>query len=202
MLYLRALTIAAVACGSPCVGDDNTGVAHYEALARLVQAAHTRDLPTIDRVEVFALSFADEGDDASSPESETFLVRPASPAAQNGAATLATPEISVSSHASQAVVGKDAKRIADDWRSLVFEPNGALCHVPTYGLRFFRDDELLFSVSVCWKCHNFYMPAIDSSTGTTSVILYGFDDNAPAKKLLNDLRRLVPHPQILYPRLR
>ncbi|QDT04850.1 hypothetical protein K227x_32470 [Rubripirellula lacrimiformis] len=200
MLYLRILAIAAVVCVRPCDGDD-TSVPRYEALALVVQAAHTTDLPAIDRVEIFALSFAEEDGDAPT-ESKVFLVRPAPPNALNDSVALASSEIAVRSHASRSLVGVDAKRIADDWRSLTFEPNGAFCHVPTYGLRFFRDDKLMFSVSVCWKCHNFYIPAIDSQTGRPSVMLYGFDDNAAAKKLLNDLRRLVPHPNIRLPRLR
>lgn len=201
MLYLRILVLVTVFCIRPCNGDD-TALPRYEALARIVQAAHTTDLPAIDRVKIFALSFAEEDGDELNPESEVFLVRPASPKAHNGSVTLASPEISVPSHASRAVVGVDAQRISDNWRSLTFKPNGAFCHVPTYGLRFFRDDKLMFSVSICWECHNFYMPAIDPQTGEPSVVLYGFSDNAAAKKLLNDIRRLVPHPNIEFPRLR
>ena len=35
---------------------------------------------------------------------------------------------------------------------------GAFCHFPVYGLRFYRNDQLLFETSVCWKCSNFYLP--------------------------------------------
>jgi len=76
MLYLRILAIVIVVCIRPCDGDD-TALPRYEALARIVQAAHTTDLPAIDRVEIFALSLAKEEGDASRPESEAFLVRPA-----------------------------------------------------------------------------------------------------------------------------
>ncbi|QEG00754.1 hypothetical protein Mal15_48260 [Stieleria maiorica] len=201
MLALRFLAIFTWVCILDCCADDAAGVPRFEALARLLQAAHTTDLPVVDRVDILAFSFSDPEDDPSDPETETFLVRPASPVVPDGTATIPSPEISVTAHASTVVKGKDAKRIADDWRSLRFQPNGAFCHVPTYGLRFYRDGTVIFSVSICWKCHNFYMPVIDPRTGQASVALYGFDDNAAAKKLLNDLRRLVPHPKIRHPRL-
>lgn len=201
MLFLRVFALSAFVCIYPCAGDDLSSVARYEALGRIVQAAHTTDLPTIDRVEVLALRSSDNDGEAD-PQSDRFLVRPAAPAVNEEPATLPSPEISVTSHSLRVLTAKDAKRVADNWRSLEFQPNGAFCHIPAYGLRFFRDGELIFSVSVCWKCHNFYLPTIDPQTGRPSVILYGFDDNAAAKKLLNDLRRLVPHPEIRHPRLR
>lgn len=40
---------------------------------------------------------------------------------------------------------------------------------------FFRKEDLLFSVSISWKCHNFYLPAIDQKSGQPRVLLYGFD---------------------------
>lgn len=185
-----------------CFGDDVPGVAGYEALARIVRAAHTTDLPVVDRVEVLVLSSSDAGHDSRDTRQRTFLVRPASSNDSDGTTTIPSSEISVTPHSSRILALKNAKRIADDWRSLSFRRNGAFCHVPTYGLRFFRDEELIFSVSVCWKCHNFYLPVVDQQTGRASVALYGFDDNSAAKKLLNDLRRLLPHPDIRHPRLR
>ncbi len=196
MLSLRFLVIVSVACVSPCDGNDHATVAHLEALARVVQAAYTTDLPAIDRVEVLALSLDDQDDNAPKAKAEAFLVRPASEATADGSVTLGAPEISAVAYTSRSFDGRDAERISDNWRSLDFKPNGAFCHVPAYGLRFYRDDMLLFSVSICWECRNFYMPAIDPHTGRPSVILYGFNDNAAAKKLPNELRRLVPHPDI------
>ena len=201
MLLLRFLAISTFVCLLDCSADDNTGDARFDSLARIIQAAHTTDLPVVDRVEIFALSFPDQKDDTADPQTETFMVRPGSSSDTDEPAIIPSPEISVTPHASTVVTAKDAKRIANDWRSLTFQPNGAFCHIPIYGLRFFRDEEEIFSVSISWKCHNFYMPKIDPQTGRPSVTLYGFKDNAAAMKLLNDLRRLLPHPRIRHPRL-
>ncbi|MCC9602224.1 hypothetical protein LOC67_16840 [Stieleria sp. JC731] len=203
MLILRTCVIAATVFIRPCTGDEIPATPRYQTLANLVQAAHTTDLPVVDRIEVLALPVLDDDEDPEPAlQSETFLIRPASPKTENGSLVIPSSEISVRSLSSKVFGAKDAKRIAADWRALEFQPNGAFCHVPTYGIRFYRGDDLIFNVSVCWKCHNFYLPAIDPDSGKPSAILYGFDDNAPAKRFLNDLRRLVPHPHIKHPRLR
>ncbi|WP_413432565.1 hypothetical protein [Crateriforma spongiae] len=202
MLKLQTCILIAAIFIRPCAADEPPDARRYQSLASLVQAAHTTDLPVVDRIEVFALPVFDHEENREpTPQSDTFLVRPESPKTDDST-VISLSEISVRPISSKAFDAKVAKRIADDWRALKFRPNGAFCHVPTYGIRFYRGDELIFNVSVCWKCHNFYLPAIDPDSGQPSSILYGFDDNAPAKRLLNDLRRLVPHPHIKYPRLR
>ena len=197
MHFLRVLTIAFVACVSICVGDDSTGVPL--PLWRTVQTKHSSQLATIDRIRVSALSFADEDRDASKPQSKkTYLVLPVSPA-QNGAVTPDSPRISVTSLGSRRLVGANAKRIVDEWRSLSIHRYGSLCENPTYGLEFLRGNTLVFKVAICWKCRKISLPTIDPTTGNHAVALYGFDDDASAKKLLNELRRLMPHPQIRDP---
>ena len=203
MQILQTYAFVAALCLSARAGDEDSERLPYQALSGLVQAAHTTDLPAIDRIEVLALPLLDAEENAdAAPQSRTFLVRPASPKPENGSLVIPASEIAVRPLASKVLAAKDASRIADDWRSLTFQPNGALCHIPTYGIRFYRGEELIFSVSVCWRCNNFYLPTIDPGSGQPSVKLFGFDDNAAAKRLLNDLRRLVPHPQIQHPRLR
>lgn len=198
MHFLRVLAIASVACVSTCVGAENTEVPL--PLWRIVQSKHSSHLAAeIDRVRVVALSFADVNGDASRPQPKTYLVLPVSPVAQNGSLTLDSPGISVTSLDSRMINGMTAKRIVDDWRSLNINRYGSLCQNPTYGIEFYRGNTLIFQVSVCWKCHKISLPTIDPTTGNRAVALYGFDDNAPAKKLLNELRRLVPHPQIGHP---
>jgi hypothetical protein len=34
----------------------------------------------------------------------------------------------------------------------------AMCHLPIYGLRFFRGDHLVVETSICFHCNNFYVP--------------------------------------------
>lgn len=182
--------------------QDKTAISHYERLSRMVRLAHTEALPSVDRVEVFSLAFATGKREPAKTDSESFQVRPALPSAGNDPLILPSPEILAGIIASKVLTGKSAEKIADDWRSLQFKPNSTFCHVPAYGLRFFREERLLLSVAVCWKCQNFYLPSVDPSTGRAGVVLYGFDDNAASKKLLNELRRFLPHPQIKYPRLR
>jgi hypothetical protein len=48
-----------------------------------------------------------------------------------------------------------AQRIADLWRKL---PPGeqARCHVPPFGLRFYRSGELQLQASICWACNNIF----------------------------------------------
>ena len=200
MHFLRVVTIASVACVSTCIADDNTGVPL--PLWQIVQTRHSSDLAGIDRVRVFALSFADVGGDASRLQPKTYLVRPASPVAQNGSVILDSPAISVTSLALRTITGMNAQRIVDDWRSLNVNRCGSLCQKPTYGIEFYRGNTLAFKVAVCWKCQKISLPTIDPTNGDRAVALYGFDDNASAKKLLSELRRLVPHPQIPDPPLR
>lgn len=207
LLVTSFIIFGAACCLGHCVAQDHikhepAGVLQFESLARMVRLTHSQDLPAIDRVEVFALAFATSKHESPKTDLGDFLVRPAVPSVENDPASLRSPEILAKIIASKSVTGKTAKMIANDWRSLEFEANGAFCHIPAYGVRFLRGDHVLLSAPMCWKCHNFYIPSIDPSTGHAGVDLYGFDDNSAAKKLLNDLRRLLPHPQIQYPRIR
>jgi hypothetical protein len=53
------------------------------------------------------------------------------------------------------VQGEVAQQIAHLWRQL---PTGqeARCHIPPFGLRFYRRNELLVQGSVCWGCNNIF----------------------------------------------
>lgn len=168
-----SLSVSVVAAGD--LGDE-TGP--FSELARMTLLTHTSALPEVDRIEVVALN-ADEKPEAG----ETKF-------------PVGSGDLFVAVHSSLQVDDEKAKRIATDWRELAFRPNSTFCHIPAYGIRFYRGDDLLFSVSVCWKCRNFYIPRIDPMTGQAGAGLYGFDDNAASKRLLNDLKRILPHPEI------
>ncbi len=50
---------------------------------------------------------------------------------------------------------ESAQQIANLWRQL---PSGAFarCHIPPFGLRFYRDGELQLQASICWQCDNIF----------------------------------------------
>lgn len=161
------------------------------ALERITILAHTDALPKCDRIEILAISMGNENAEAAKDGGETpgadaspqrFPVKP-----YRKEATI---------HKSKIVVGAAAETIHKTWRALEFSPGGALCHMPVYGLRFFRDDQLIFETSVCWKCHNFYVPDIESVSAENKVGArwYGFERNATAMRLLKILRKHLPHP--------
>ncbi len=51
------------------------------------------------------------------------------------------------------VANELAQQIASFWRAL---PRGrqSRCHIPPFGLRFYRNGELQLQASICWKCDN------------------------------------------------
>ena len=70
-----------------------------------------------------------------------------------------------------------------EWKQLRPE-EPARCHEPPLGLRFYRDTQILFESSLCWKCDNIYL--YDPSAGKRE--LYGVDmGSEPAQQLLQDL---------------
>jgi hypothetical protein len=94
--------------------------------------------------------------------------------------------IRVAVRAERRLTGADAQRIADLWRKL---PPGeqARCHMPPYGLRFWRAGQLLVEASLCWECANVYGYAGDEG------LWFGFDVKAPAAvALLAQLRHVWP----------
>jgi len=70
-----------------------------------------------------------------------------------------------------------------------------MCHTPPYGVRFYRDNKMLFETTVCWECHNFYLPEIDPETGEMKLLLYGFKNDSRAKKLLSIFQKQLPIPK-------
>ncbi len=74
--------------------------------------------------------------------------------------------------------GEGAQNVARLWRLL--PPGEAMrCHVPSIGLRFYRDETLLLQASLCWDCNNIF---IDYGSRE---LFYAFDANsADAQELL------------------
>jgi hypothetical protein len=53
------------------------------------------------------------------------------------------------------LTGDSAQHLARLWRLL--PPGGGIrCHLPPFGLRFYKDGEVLLQASLCWQCNNLY----------------------------------------------
>ncbi len=72
-----------------------------------------------------------------------------------------------------------AQQIADLWRQLP-PSEQARCHIPPFGLRFYRRGELQLQASICWQCNTIFG---DAKGGH---VHYAFDaDSELSQKLLS-----------------
>ena len=140
-------------------------------------AAVTAGLPRCDRIEVLRLGGLQR---LQGPEKavlaidQRFPIKPYSDFAEiRGAKT---------------VSGDDAESIAQLWRSQTFGREfQALCHHPTFGIRFFSGNDLMLETSVCFGCSNFTVDYLATSQ------FHGFDtDNTKARELYERLQQLFP----------
>ena len=53
------------------------------------------------------------------------------------------------------VANEAAQQISNLWRELP-EGEQARCHIPPFGLRFYRNGELQIQASLCWECNNIF----------------------------------------------
>ncbi len=153
---------------------------------RMLTLAHTDALPKFDRVELFAVSFPDGSadDDAKDASEDPFFpVHPyASQARVHGHVTLR---------------GDDCDELRSAWQSLAFASDVmALCHIPVYGLRFYRDDQLLYETTICWKCQNFSLPAYDPNAQRRDHRWYGFLKDDKSEHLFQLLQAHLKHPKL------
>ncbi len=186
-----ALTVVLICllCGTT-IGQDTKIL--QATLSNIARFAYTESLPNADRIELYTLSKVtaeDESENGAEKSPERFLLS----AGGYDEKDVTLIYVGVDSHVT--IQGNDCKNIVETWRSLEFQPNGAFCHTPPYGIRFYRDDKLIFETTVCWKCHNFHMPRVDPTTGTAEMILYGFKNDAKSKKLLALLQKHLPLPK-------
>ena len=65
---------------------------------------------------------------------------------------------------------------------------GAFCHYPVHGVRFFKDDDLLFQTSLCWICENYFVAYPDDHETATWV---GINDD----QLKSFMNEQVPVPK-------
>ena len=188
LLIVSIVAVVGVAQSLAQEGADlKSSLSHMSALA------YTEAFPEVDRIELYSLVIDGkqrEGQPNSSSSPERFKI-----GGHEGYEGFGGLDIFVDVDSHVTIAGKKCKEITDAWRSLTFQPNGALCHVPPYGVRFYRNDKLLFETTVCWKCHNFYMPEIDAQSGEMKLLLYGFKNDSSAKKLLHVLQKQLPLPK-------
>ncbi len=78
--------------------------------------------------------------------------------------------------------GSKAQHVKELFQEL--EPDRpARCHAPAWGLAFFEQETLLFAVTLCYQCSNFYVYTDDGRD------LFGFDpDEAHAVALRQELK--------------
>ncbi len=145
--------------------------------------AHTEALPKCDRIVVYALVLPKLTADSppnSIPQDQAFPIRPY----KTKARVLATKKLE----------GREVMLLSNVWRSMTFDKwASAFCHKPAYGLRFYRNDLLLFETSLCFECTNIYIPDVapveGDSGGDSAYQWYGFSKNKHSEKLLSELQR-------------
>lgn len=165
-------------------------------LERIVVLAHTDSLPECDKVVVYTFLLSTKGGRKIAWKDRVLTEKTLGPA--------------------------ESKAVCDNWRRLSFNMGAsAFCHHPPYGLRFYRNNRLLYDTTVCWECSNFFVPDLsrddpnedeeyedeDDEEGDdeedASPIdllsrrrLYGFEKDAASAELLDLVKRLLPHPEL------
>ena len=188
--FVLALLCIAVACVCSTNAQEANDI--RVSLARMSALAYTESFPNVDRIELFTLDLDHRHKEKApdDPTQERFQI-----GGKQGFGGGETFEIFVEVVSKVTIDGKKCKDMTDAWRSLSFQPNGALCHTPPYGVRFYRENKLLFETTICWECHNFYLPEIDPKTGEMKLQLFGFKNDSHAKKLLAIFQKELPIPK-------
>lgn len=148
---------------------------------RMLSLAYTDALPRFNRAELYAIVLPKPSKRIRQAGADTFPVRPYRAYAR----VLARNTIE----------GTECEQIGASWRTLRFDRwGGAMCHVPAYGMRLYRDDQLLFETSICWDCSNFYRPSYDPKSGKLTHTWYGFRKDENSSKLLKCSSDCCPTP--------
>ncbi len=89
------------------------------------------------------------------------------------------------------VAGPEAEEIGKLWRHLPHGGDGAMCHNPPFGLRFFEGRKTVFETTICWSCANFSIEMGPFGLGTV-----GFaPQSRNAQELLGTLRLEMMTPE-------
>ena len=174
-MYLQTVTlIAFIGSVSLSVSAQDNDSLRANA-SRLLAHAFTDSIPDADRIDLFHI---------------TGSVEPVK--AKGDLFVIAGNDVSFTVASKKTLRGKDCDKIIDAWRRLRIpeKPGGAFCHTPPYGIRFYRGNELLLETTICWECHNFYMPTIDLETGALQLSLQSVQDKG--NRLFQVLNETIP----------
>jgi hypothetical protein len=86
--------------------------------------------------------------------------------------------------------GQQAQEFLSVWRrQKVAMKMQALCHYPTYGFRFYREQDMVTETSICWFCSNYFYRSVDGGYRWA-----GFDSlSSESKELLRLCDSLLPY---------
>lgn len=89
--------------------------------------------------------------------------------------------------ATKTLEGRDARIVAQLWRSQRYGGRNYSCHLPVYAIKFFSRGKLVVYASVCWECDNivFIEPNLKSTLG------FGADGNQ-GRQLLSVFKNAFP----------
>ncbi|WP_395741846.1 hypothetical protein [Prosthecobacter sp.] len=127
-----------------------------------------------NRVELVLLDFEPTSDLEKIPEPDRFAISPSNSSTR--ILRRITPKPDIADLAKQHF--QRLLRTRDD------HEGGAWCHMPVHGVRFFKDDHLLFQTSLCWTCHNYFVTYPDDDETATWV---GLEDEGLKKFMLEQL---------------
>jgi hypothetical protein len=138
-----------------------SAIRKYSAAKQAIRANYQSALAGIiahaNRVEVFLLDFEllEDEEIAKIKEEGRFPIRP------YDATTRILKRLTLKGDAIAA-----AKENFQNLLKKEGQGSGAACHFPIHGIRFFKDDELLFETSICWQCANYYISYPDDLKAT------------------------------------
>lgn len=129
------------------------------------------DVSDVTRIEIFRMK-----GDKTDITTTTFPVRPYGK--------------DYSTYGSAVLDGQQAEGFLSVWRRQQVAMNmQALCHYPTYGFRFYRENDIVTETSICWFCSNYFFRSIDDGYSWA-----GFDSsNSESNELLRLCDSILPY---------
>jgi hypothetical protein len=102
---------------------------------------YTRNLPTIDKVELLKLTLKDDHGNGEHWNGEI--------------------------DATKVLRGTEAQKVASLWRNQTYTPNISACDEPAHAIKFYSHGKLLAYASVCFACENIFFITPKATRGQT-----------------------------------